>query len=338
MKILRVLFPFALLLSSVASAEPKADALVVFPGGFYVTPEGERVATGGSKTGGLQEAVDRAARDNWDLRVAGGDFKHQVYFCTAPLVFPPLQGKSIDIGAATLNFDGFEDPTQPALRFDSCMNLSFACRGQIVYHQRGTAVKFEPRNNLPVDDFVGPCIVASTFSFMGIAYVSTPVAFVGRGTGIAKEEVAAACVTFATDYSITRCKFEFVELLGGISGIRVNTPGERGSFAHNRIEALFIHEQFNTSIFEGTQDSPRNAALNTNQWEVHCAPAAGACGINTYGSNGYWVASVVAESGALSAGLLTHASSTENRFILTSFDGEVKGDFTREAPGSNRFP
>ena len=62
-------------LSCSAFASEYRAFLVVYPNGKYVLPSGETVVVEGSKTSGLQEAIDRAVKDGFDLYVAGGDYK-----------------------------------------------------------------------------------------------------------------------------------------------------------------------------------------------------------------------------------------------------------------------
>jgi len=327
-----------LVLSGSALAGEDRAFLVVYPNGKYVLPSGETVVVEGSKTSGLQEAIDRAVKDGFDLYVAGGDYKGKVYQCSTSVVFPPMQGKVLKFGAATINLDGFVDPSQPGLIFDSCMNVFVECNAQIVYHHKGTALRFEPRRNLPVDDFVGPTMVASTFHFAAVAYVSTPVSFVGKDGGIPRTDTNVCCVVISPTRSITRCEFKFIELLGGNFGIRVDTPRSGSSFAFNRFDCSFVHEQFNTSVAEGFADrSSLNHSIRGNQWNVHCAPGANACAVDVQGNHGRWIINAVAEKGPLRCGLTTHTSTTDNTFVLQNLDGTVSGPFSKKEPGSNRF-
>jgi len=325
-------------LSCSAFASEYRAFLVVYPNGKYVLPSGETVVVEGSKTSGLQEAIDRAVKDGFDLYVAGGDYKGKVYQCSTSVVFPPMQGKVLKFGAATINLDGFVDPSQPGLIFDSCMNVFVECNAQIVYHHKGTALRFEPRRNLPVDDFVGPTMVASTFHFAAVAYVSTPVSFVGKDGGIPRADTNACCVVISPTRSISRCEFKFIELLGGNFGIRVDTPRSGSSFAFNRFDCSFVHEQFNTSVAEGFADgSSLNHSIRGNQWNVHCAPGANACAVDVQGNHGRWIINAVAEKGPLRCGLTTHTTTTDNTFVLQNLDGTVSGPFSKKEPGSNRF-
>ena len=325
-------------LSCAALAGEDHAFLVVYPNGKYVLPSGETVVAEGSRTCGLQEAIDRAVKDGFDLYVAGGDYKRKVFRCGTSVVFPPMQGKVLKFGAATLDLNGFADPSQPGLIFDSCMNVFVECNAQIVYHHKGTALRFEPRRNLPVDDFVGPTIVASTFHFAAVAYVSTPVSFVGKDGGILGSDTNACCVVIAPSRTITRCEFKFIELLGGNIGLRVDTPPVGSCFGFNRIDCSFVHEQFNTSVAEGSVDgSPSNQSLRGNQWNVHCAPGADTCAVDVQGNHGRWTLNVVAEKGPLRSGLSTHTTTAGNTFVLQNLDGQITGPFSRQTPGSNRF-
>jgi hypothetical protein len=58
-----------LVLSSSALAGEDRAFLVAYPNGKYVLPSGETVVVEGSKTSGLQEAIDRAVKDGFDLFV-----------------------------------------------------------------------------------------------------------------------------------------------------------------------------------------------------------------------------------------------------------------------------
>lgn len=320
------------------SAHEEHAFLVLHPNGRYVLPGGETVVVKGSKTSGLQEAVNRAAKDGFDLYVAGGDYKTKVYHCSTSVVLPPMQGKVLKFGAATINFDGFADPSQPGLIFDSCMNVFVECNAQIVYHLNGTAVRFEPRSNLPVDDFVGPVMVASRFHFAAVSHVNTPVSFVGRDGGIPRTDTKACCVAISSAKSISRCEFKFIELLGGNFGIRVDTPIKGSCFAFNHVSCSFVHEQVNTSIVEGSiVGSPLNELIRGNQWNVHCAPSANARAVSVHGNRGRWIINAVAEKGPLGSGLATHTTTKGNTFVILNLDGKISGPFSRKKPGSNRF-
>lgn len=322
---------------SVFAHEERAS-LVVYPDGKYVLPDGETVVPQGSKTSGLQEAIHRAVTDGFDLYVAGGDYQSRVYHCSKSVVFPPMQGKVVKFGAATINFDGFADPSQPGLMFDSCMNVVVECNAQIVYHQNGTAVTFEPRNRLPVDHFVGPTIVASTFHFAAVSHLNTPSRFVGKEGGIPLTNTNACCVAISSTHSISRCEFSFVELLGGNFGLRVDTPNKGSSFAFNQINCRFVHEQVHTSVAEGSiEGSSLNKSIRGNQWNVHCAPNADARAVDVHGSGGRWIINAVAEKGPLSCGISTHTTTAGNTFVIQNLDGAIAGPFSKEEPGSNRF-
>jgi hypothetical protein len=138
--------------------------------------------------------------------------------------------------------------------------------------------------------------------------------------------------------SISRCEFKFIELLGGNFGIRVDTPRSGSCFAFNRIDCSFVHEQFNTSVAEGSAGgSAMNQSIRGNQWNVHCAPGANACAVDVAGNHGRWIINAVAEKGPLRCGLSTHTTTTDNTFVLQDLGGRVSGPFSKKEPGSNRF-
>jgi len=321
-----------------AKANSERAFLVLHSDSKYILPNDETVVVKNSTTCGLQEAIDRAVAENFDLYIAGGDYKNKVYHCTTSVIFPPLQGKVIKFGAATINFDGFADPSQPGMVFDSCMNVTMECNAQIVYHMNGTALKFQPQKLLPVDDFVGPTMVASRFHFAAIAHVNTPVAFVGKQGNIPKDNTEASCVAILPTKSISRCEFHFIELLGGNFGLRIETPAQGSNFSFNHLKGLFVHEQFNTSISEGTIDqSPLNNTIIGNQWNVHCAPSPDARAVDVHGSRGVWTINTIAEKGNLQSSLSTHNTTQNNTFTIPTHDGKFLGPFTPEKPGTNQF-
>ncbi|MCA9426152.1 MAG: hypothetical protein KC994_13815 [Candidatus Omnitrophica bacterium] len=312
--------------------------LLLRPDGTFILPNGEISSPTQSRTHGLQEAIDRAVEEHLDLYVMGGDYKNCVYPCSSSVVFPPMQGKSIRFGAATLDFNGFENRKDPGLVFDSCMNVFFDCDAQIVYHLDGAAVRFNPKNLLPVDDFVGPTMVASTFHFAAIAHVNTPVSFVGSNGGLPTDDVSVCCVEISPNHSITRCEFKFIELLGGNVGIRVDTPAENSGFAFNRLTGHFVHEQMKCSVMEGTiGGSPLSSSLRGNRWDVHCAPSPGASGMIIRGNHSSWSADVIAEKGPLEFGIEMDSTALENTMSILAIDGGYQGNFSPDHPGSNRF-
>ena len=106
----------------------------------------------------------------------------------------------------------------------------------------------------------------------------------------------------------------------------------------NRIDCSFVHEQFNTSVAEGSADgSSLNQSIRGNQWNVHCAPGADACAVDVQGNHGRWILNAVAEKGPLRCGLCTHATTTDNTFVIQNLDGRISGPFSKKEPGSNRF-
>ncbi len=121
-------------------------------------------------------------------------------------------------------------------------------------------------------------------------------------------------------------------------GLRVDTPRKGGSFAYNRLECDFVHEQFNTSVAEGFEDGSRlNGAIQANQWLVHCAPSAGSTAVDVHGNHGRWLINAPAEQGRLRCGLATHTTTKGNVFLLQTLAGNISGPFSKQAPGSNRF-
>src|SRR3990167_735164 len=204
--------------------------------GRVFLPDGSELNVSTSGTAGLQEAIAAASTTGADLRVIGGsDFGSTiggavVYHIgsTRTLSFPAMQGKCVRIGAATLNFAG--SGSEPCVRFDSQMMMDFEMAGgQIVATGRiGDGVVFAPSAAVPLDNVTS--ITDSRFRFQSIALTST------LSTG-------AAVRLNSSQGGIDHNLFEFVELNGGVTGLRVDTPNSSHSVSNNQIGARHLHSQ-----------------------------------------------------------------------------------------------
>lgn len=148
-------------------------AVVVIPpssgtgNGTVLLPDGSLLNVSGSATAGLQEALNYAANWGWDLFVYGaGKYSSSGnYNLHAPLVFPPLQGKTAHF--LNVNLDFGPSVTNAAFIFESSMMVEVELTGRIYAPFANSAVRFSPRSPVPLDGLILGIhgIVDSRFQF-----------------------------------------------------------------------------------------------------------------------------------------------------------------------------
>src|ERR1017187_1084124 len=156
----------------------RGGIVYLYPGrtadyGNATAPNNKSINTNGSTTAGLQEALDYAGQNQCDLHIVGGNEAGGiggwggaavVYNIHSPVLVPPMQGRCISSGAATLNFNG-DVGASPGMIFDSMMmgHIDFRAT-QLVYQGSGPySLIFRPQLPVPIDGFA--CIVDSHFFF-----------------------------------------------------------------------------------------------------------------------------------------------------------------------------
>ncbi|QSH40657.1 hypothetical protein P0136_12125 [Lentisphaerota bacterium ZTH] len=262
----------------------RAITVTVFPkidnASNVLLPDGTWLDVSKSRTSGLQEAVNYAFGDgtrgsgHYDLHVVGGEargdfatssFKQEgggiVYDLQETLVIPPVQGHSFSMGACTLNCH----PTSgPAILFDSTMMVRVDWRGtQVVNHGRGSALKFFPRSNLPLDSWM---ITNVDSSF----YITTVFQTGNSGN--------APVIDFdISKGAITNCRFIFDEINNGddatsdSKGIAVSNPPEanRFRFHSNKVTCFHVHNwgRYGLAIYDEASGKPKNNISN-NHWDL----------------------------------------------------------------------
>lgn len=120
--------------------------------------------TPGTKTAGIQEAIDHAVAVGKNVFITGTQKKaaKDVYDIAETIRIPPTQGFRIDGGHYVINYGG---TSGDALRIDSCMDASYRF-GLIVSRSKDAVVCFKPANPVPIDNMV--VITDSTFEFSSI--------------------------------------------------------------------------------------------------------------------------------------------------------------------------
>lgn len=244
--------------------------------GIVFGPSGEEVSTAASTTAGLQEAINYADTHGCDLEILGGDEgptgnKGAVYYVInagVTLEFPPMQGKSIRIGAATITANGSTAATM--IRFDSCMMVCVECSGtQFAYSNRtGSNLRFNPRNPVPLDGLT--TIIDSYFRF----------GTVGGGAG---GGAGSSCVYFDPTGSISQNTFIFNELGYGDQAIIVITPTGSPTLNRNLITAQHIHDHVTAlpTVQVGASAGSTNTQIVDNWWNLSINTEAGARGFDT---------------------------------------------------------
>lgn len=279
-------------------------------------PDGTFLDTTGSPTQGLQEAMNYAADNGYDLRVYGGGIARKngqdvaIIMCTAALFIPPLQGTDWYIHAS-LCFGGTPQPV--AIDIDSMMNCSLTWAGQIVVSAGwGMGVSFRPRNELPQDPF-GPCVTASKIFLGSVVMVS-----------------GGICIDMdASEGAITGNILELCEPNGGAIGVRVQA-GAATCFDHNTINIRECHGQ-NTCINAGWATA--NAAqIFGNTWNVATYPTNGV-GVEIFGRNDRWIISVDDREGNPINGVTLNPGAQKNIIDILMNDATVNK--INDASGNN---
>ncbi len=230
-----------------------------------IAPDGTQVEVRGSVTSGLQEAINYASEQGYDLHVYGGTQPATggaVVYQIGPgvtLTFPAMQGKRIVIDAATINCAGSASDPAPCLLFDSHMMVDVEHRGgQVVSSRGGPIVVFRPMQPVPVDRI--PVTTASSYSFTAIA---------GVPEGASPTAVSVLFDVAAGSFGIVQNRFLFNKVNGGReAGIRVTTPAPGASFAQNQIVATLVHGLTGSAwaLQLGTGDAP---SITNNVWQVN---------------------------------------------------------------------
>lgn len=244
----RTLLLCLLLLSTVAVAEPAMPRAA----SVTVTPQGPTDGgdfgpnTPGTKTSGLQEAINHAREIQRDVYIAGGGAKEAfknpvVYTLTETLRIPWMQDFRLDGGQAVIQNNSGGD----AIVFDSQMSCWFKF-GLIVSASNGTVVRLRPESVGP-DNF--KVITACKFEFGAI---------VGAGSVFGGDDAAGKGVGLYLDAE--NGPVDGNEILASeVIACRVGIQLSQGA-TNNWIRSPFTH-LCNTHIVVGGGDGSR-CALN----------------------------------------------------------------------------
>ena len=228
-------------------------------------PFGNEIDQTGTRTQGLQEAINYCARHGYGLLVigganaTGGEPWHMNLTASETIVVPPMRFWTWTMRGMTLNGRMAGD----MIHFDSLVNSHLDWTGtQLVYMGRQAAVHFHPRNTPPTDPTLG----------MGVNFVQIPNSISVYGQG-------ARCVQFSPadrHGPIFGNKLIFGELNGGASdtaegtrdtiGLMVDSAEGTAMFAANQIDVFAAHGCGARTFQIGS--APRPDSIKGNFWRL----------------------------------------------------------------------
>lgn len=287
---------------------------------WSVTDEkGVAIDTTGTTTAGLQEAIDYATTNGFNLRAIGGGTSRTADFgimnCTTGVVFPALRDMKVSMEGVHIAFSAAVTGT--GISFDSCMQLDFSLVGEVTYQGTGAAVQLKPTNAIPVDTMT--VCTGSRFYIGGVATTGgTP---------------AALFNVDVSNGSVLGNSFEIGELVGSgavgssalaATGLRITGQTASTAFYANTVDISNIHDCTSTCVQEGTSSS-NQAQIGGNIYRIG---ALGGKGTNAQGWNGFGVGSQVtvgsiasASGGTMNYGIYVQSGSTKNIFNVGVISG-----------------
>jgi len=206
--------------------------------------------TPGTRTAGIQEALDAACATDRNVFIAGVQGEGTpacVYQVTETIHVPPRQGLRIDGGPYVLAYTGRGD----ALIIDSCMDCWYRF-GLITSRSDGAVVRLEPRRPVPID---GMCVITdSVFEFSSLVgggrfdLAAKRVAEPPRGTGLLLDACGGPIV-FNRIFAVA--------VLLCDTGVHLR-PGPRGAISHNSLQVMHNHQN-RVGLQLGEEDAPAGA-------------------------------------------------------------------------------
>lgn len=281
--------------------------------------------TPGTKTSGIQEALDYAHQHYRDVYIWGGrhgihDGKaadNPVYNLEQTLHIPWSQDFRLDGGHYILNYS---HPTGDAVVIDSQMNCSYKF-GLIVAGTSGAGVRIRPTNPGPDDMIV---IQASEFEFAAVC---------SGGTGIAID---------ATHGPILNSRIFAEET--NTQKIAVHLTGTRG-ITNNSIEVMYSNQYHATDDCTSLKvGDPDSQGITLNRFTMSChSPAGayfdqetkrftsmenfkmpeGAIGLDLYAQSNYFVLSFLGQKRAKGMDIIFQPQSRDNTIFALNLPNGV---------------
>lgn len=240
-------------------------------------PFGLPISTTGSTCQGLQEAINYAHTNGYELVVEGGGVlpppgnqDHSLLTCTAPITIPTSHNSGYHFHNVDLKFTG--SAAADFITFDTADDLYFDFNGQIIYSGNAAAIRF-----LAVNDNGETYIGFTSCRF----WVHT-IAIVNSGT-LAPESTHGTAVRISpTNGSFINNSMDVLEINGGLIGVQVDNPAGGQSVNLNQFRSTAFHGQGQASILVGTSAGAAGAIYG-NQWDMQLNPTSGGIGADIWG-------------------------------------------------------
>lgn len=275
--------------------------------------------TPGTKTSGIQEAIDYAKAHYKNVFIAGvqGDRSAPVYNTSETIQVPPMQGFRIDSGECVINYT---QPTGDAIRIDSAMDCWYRF-GLVVSRSADAVVRLKPEHPVPIDGFVvltdsvfefSSVVGAGTFNLQTLKITGAP-----GGGGIVLDASAGPILwnkVFAT--AVLLCD----------KGVYLTNGGTGNAVAFNWIQVLHNH-QCNTHLQVGDAGAGAGAVRgNRIDMSVNSEGIEGSAGAQIFGRGNLLTLDVL--QAAEGKGLVFEAESGENIVTALALAGGITNNAT----------
>jgi hypothetical protein len=281
-------------------------------------PDGSSINISASTTSGIQECINYATTNGWNLYVGGGGTSHSADYgllnCTTGISFPPLRSMRVNFEGVHIEFSAAV--TGIGVSFDSMMEVNFSLTGEIVYQGNSAAVQFKPQTTIPVDTLT--TIIDSNIMIGSIACTG------GAPT---------ACIQI--DPSIANVignKWKFLELnaSGGTGspgvasiGLEILNPAAGTVWANNIVDIADIHHVISSGVQEGVS-ATNQTNLSSNIYRIGKITPKGltTSGFNSFGSDSITqIGSITPISATIQYGVVLQAGSTGHQIQVGSISG-----------------
>ena len=212
--------------------------------GLALDPFGNRIDTSSTTTNGIQEALNYAISNNYNLHLAGsnGNLTTSYYQCTSGIYVPPAHEFSWTSDAITISFTSAV--TAYGIEFDSQDGAHVDLKGQIVWGATGgNVILFNPVNDAPTDATI--FITSSHFAFGQIVAASAQ-------SGLYLQTSTTG------SQGIIQNTFQTQEINGGTYGVDIPVPAD-GVIENNLFIVNGMHGQATSQL---NVASPVNLAYN----------------------------------------------------------------------------
>lgn len=303
--------------NSIITTVPVRNTVTVYPpawnGGnpYVIDPFNNIVDTSGTTTDGIQEAINYAIANKYNVHIAGSS--NAGYSATTTISIGASQSFEITSDNTYINISP-GTATDAGIQIDSQDKAVFKFNCLITYSGNGIAVWFHPLNESPASTYR---IQYSEFHFLSIVDTS----------GTSTSPIIQLDTSGNSAASIIYSNFNFVQIYGGSStdtlntGILVSAPND--GFSFNEININTIHGYITNAVQEGGTSTDY---VYANNWYVNFQTAVGS-------------SIVMTTYAAFSKGQLTYGqdSSTGNFAYYIAYLGKANSN-QFDVYGANNIP